>query len=519
MIYKYNNFLNEASLNDDKVNVDYQLSRSGRVKAFQYSDGVELESFNIKFEYTNETPNDDDNILLIRPSSFSEIKFGNFIRNNNLEINDILLYKLTSDDISHKWAIAIKGTSTTMLRQLTRTGSSKRGDYFRETAFLIRLAQISWETKKVGLKIFSNRGEVEMLYQDGKQAEMSDQNSIEFRDAYYDYMNKSSKKVIKILDEHCHKLIKYLGDNINDIKYLIKNSKDLLINNVALGFIKEEASISNLIANQNDIRYRIPEKTNLAKWNPSDIWIVFDESLLEEGSSYNSIDDIDELNEYLYNCLYKRNGLIGISLKQSVKNSSLIKINVGDTRHINRFKDFEISNNKKTSEIDFDFKKIGATNWQKGSGIDCRTFDSSTSSSISLEVKGKKGGGYVSGKAGSMINYLLPPDILKVKEIVRKNKSKSDIRKKLNIDFNRIDRDPTYRANYLPTNDRLRKVFLEDLSDDNDKNGYENSRLQSVIFLDWLTNLPEEDRDDTITDLIRFAKSESLWAAPHIVLK
>ena len=101
---------------------------------------------------------------------------------------------------------------------------------------------------------------------------------------------------------------------------------------------------------------------------------------------------VNELNEYLYNCLYERNGLIGISLKQSVKNSSLIKINVGDTRHINRFKDFEISNNKKTSEIDFDFKKIGATNWQKGSGIDCRTFDSSPSSSISLEVKGKKGG-------------------------------------------------------------------------------------------------------------------------------
>ena len=52
------------------------------------------------------------------------------------------------------------------------------------------------------------------------------------------------------------------------------------------------------------------------------------------------------------------------------------------------------------------------------------------------------------------------------------------------------------------------------------KNSAENSRLQTVVFFDWLLDgCSKEERDDIITKIVRYAKSESLWSAPHIVLK
>ena len=72
---------------------------------------------------------------------------------------------------------------------------------------------------------------------------------------------------------------------------------------------------------------------------------------------------------------------------------------------------------------------------------------------------------------------------------------------------------------YLPGNEKLRKVFIEDLKGDDPKNSNENSRLQSVVFIDWLLSLNKDERDSIITDIVRYAKSESLWSAPHIVLK
>jgi len=173
----------------------------------------------------------------------------------------------------------------------------------------------------------------------------------------------------------------------------------------------------------------------------------------------------------------------------------------------------------KTADIDFEFKnKLGE--WKPGSGIDCRTFDTNNKSSISLEVKGKKGAGYVSGKAGSIIDYLLPEYYLNIKNILKKETSKETIRTALNIDFDKIENGyPGYKPAYLPENEKLKKVFLKDLEGEDPKNSNENSRLQSVVFFDWLLRLKDNQRNEVITTVVRYAKSESLWSAPHLALK
>lgn len=526
-ILGFSDFINEATLGFDKRGVDYQLSRPGRGKAHKFSDNVNLETFNIKFENTNEIPKDTDDVLEIRSSSFRKINYLDFKEINKLEDSDIMIYKVISDDISIKWAVASEGKGTSVIKQLNRKGSSKRGDYFRETAFLIKLAQIAWETEGVKLKIYSNRGEIEMDYKtDGevRHAEMSRENSIEFRNTFYDFENRTPKTVINSMNQHCKKLINYLGDKIDKVDYITKNSSDFLINNMALNFMREESQIKKQLSIEVDtkIEFDIPSKANVSKWNPSDIWIVFDNNFFSNESAYSKrgIDDIGSLNKFLYDSLMDRSGIVGVSLKMSRGKSEIHKI-TGDIRHINRYKDFDISNHKKTAELDFEHRKEDSNGrWYKGAGIDCRTFDSSNSSSISLEVKGKKGAGYVSGKAGSIITHLMPDNYYRIKDMVRRKKSKEEIRKDLNIDFDRMDKDKTYKPVYLPKNDKLKEVFLNDLKGDGAKNSAENSRLQTVVFFDWLLDgCSKEERDDIITKIVRYAKSESLWSAPHIVLK
>lgn len=519
-LYKYSEFLNEATLGLDKVGVNYQLSRPGREKAFKLSSATELESFNIKFEHTDEVPSDTDDVLYIKGTSFVKLNYLDFKELYKIDDDGLMIYKLISDDIDVNWAVAKIGQQTNVLRQLSRTGASKRGDYFRETAFLIKLAEIAWREKGVKLKIYSNRGEVEMDYKEGGIAEMSRKNTVEFRNAYYDFVNKTKKSLITAMDDHCLRLIGYLGDKISNVKYITKNSSDYIINKLAITFMRDEAIEKSKMAIETGFDFDIPSKANVSKWNPSDIWIVFDDEYFSSEKSYlkRGIDNICDLNNFLYKSLMKRTGIVGVSLKMSKGKANLFKI-TGDTRLINRFSDFDISNSKKTADIDFDYKKESDEKWYKGAGIDCRTFDSSTTSSISLEVKGKKGAGYVSGKAGSIINHLMPDNYFRIKDILRKEKSKETLRAVLSIDFDRMGKDKKYKPVYLPSDDRLRKVFLEDLKGDGDKNSAENSRLQSVVFLDWLLSLSENDRNSVITTVVRYAKSESLWSAPHLVLK
>jgi hypothetical protein len=521
-VYNYNQFLTEATLDDSKTSVDYQLSRNGRSKVMKFSTSPNIDSTTIKFEFSDETPGDDEEILWIKSSSFSKMKLSELKTKLSISTRDqLMVYKVVSDDFDFNWAVAKKGINSNMVRQMNRSGGSKRGDYFRETAFIIMLSIQTWKEKQIELDIHSNRGKILMDYS-GEDATMSIDNPSDFNKMYEDFITDPTKKlVIENMEKHCKLLINYLGENISKVSYVIKNHKDMLINMMATSYLKDEISTRKGIEKEGgaDLSeygfYNMPEFTNIAKWNPSDIWIVFDEDTLDDSGFYdkNEIDSIDDLNDYLYKSMANRYGIVGVSLKQSKNTPRLYDINSDNRKIINKYNDFDVkgssptnTNGRKTAKIDFSFK--GSKGWQKGSGIDIRTFDSSNKSSIQIEVKGTPGSGYVSGKAGSMINHLLPDDLREKKEIIRKGVDKEEIRKSLEKE-----------GGITINNKKLKLIFNEDISGDGLLLNNENSRLQSIIFIDWLLSLSTNNRNSAISEIVKFAKSESVWSAPHLVLK
>ena len=71
--------------------------------------------------------------------------------------------------------------------------------------------------------------------------------------------------------------------------------------------------------------------------------------------------------------------------------------------------------------------------------------------------------------------------------------------------------------NYTFTKSDLKVIFEKDL--ESPKNGQSNSRMQAIIFTDWLESLSKKTRNEVVSGIIRYAKSESNWSAPHLLLK
>jgi hypothetical protein len=538
-ILKYNKFIKEATLSGDKE-MPYSLSRSGKTVAMKkLVDEIEtsnINNFDIKLVLSNgDIPGDDEKVIWIRNSTITEINFSDLKLKLGIESNeDLMIYQTDSDDIDIEWAVAVKGSKTTMVRQYDRVGPSKRGNHFRETAFLITLAIKAWSNAGVKLKIYTNHGKIIMRYENRKGvrlASISNHESMDKINSSYESFRKGDAKILSGMEKQCNFLLGYDEDgnkikdgyltqsDISNISYVVKNHKELLINKYAHRIFKEEISnkkeiilgAGELLGDYNF--YDIPELANMAKWNPSDFWIVFkgDKSLSDEKSySSKQIDDIDGLNDFLSDSVINRKGLVGVSLKQTINDPKLMIVNSGNKDIENKLEtddlDKVVKPSRKTANIDFSWKfENEDDNWKKGSGIDCRTFDGNQTSNISLELKSK--GGYVSGKAGSMINHLMPPDLYKIKEFIRKKKDKSIIREYLED------------KGFVVQNDYLSGIFNQDLEGDGEKTNAENSRLQSIVFIDWLYNLPQEKRNDYITQIVDFAKSESIWSAPHLVVK
>ena len=63
----------------------------------------------------------------------------------------------------------------------------------------------------------------------------------------------------------------------------------------------------------------------------------------------------------------------------------------------------------------------------------------------------------------------------------------------------------------------MKDIFEKDL--ESPKNGQSNSRMQAIIFTDWLESLYKDKRDEVVSGIIKYAKAESNWSAPHLILK
>jgi len=190
-LQRYNEWENisEATLDSSKDLVDYDLSRRGRIKMNLL--GV---SENIKLTTTKTLPADNEFVIQIKSSSFKIIEFSKFIELYQIEdMDNIFIYDTTST--KYPYAVAVKGIRTTMVKQSNRRGASARGNYFRETAFIITLAIRLWETKGVTIDIYSNRGKIKMNFAKGF-ATMSPKERLEFRNQYDSFM--SNKKIVRL---------------------------------------------------------------------------------------------------------------------------------------------------------------------------------------------------------------------------------------------------------------------------------------------------------------------------------
>jgi hypothetical protein len=505
-IQKYNEWENisEATLDSTKELVDYDISRKGRIKMKLL--GI---SENIKLTTTSTKPADNEFVIQIRPSSFRLIEFSKFIELYKIEdMNDIFVYETTST--KYPYAVAVKGIKTTMVRQSNRVGGSARGNYFRETAFIITLAIRLWETKGVKIDIYSNRGKIKMNFAKGV-ATMSKKERAEFRNQYDEFIN--DKKIYNSMIIQIDSLIKYLGVSIFNIKSVVKNSADLLINRIANDLLDDEEDLhSDIVKTQPQNiadfnTFEIPKGVTLSKWNPSDIWILYKDSdwAFSNPIAYedNDINNLEELNVYLHNCIVNKEGIVGVSLKQQITNAGgLYEINLDENRKFSHdYKGYYVKNTTKSSKIKFSYAKLGGI--IGGGEIDVRTFDTDTKSAISAEVKGSTASQHMSGKAGSYIKFVMPDDKYKVLEFIRKN----------NVD----DIKEFVENNYTFTKSDLKVIFEKDL--ESPKNGQSNSRMQAIIFTDWLESLPKKTRNEVVSGIIRYAKSESNWSAPHLLLK
>jgi len=503
-LHKFSKFDNifEATFNSDKSGVSYTPNKKGKSSLSRFG----LDDINT-LEYTDEKPNPDDEILLIRPSSFQISNWDGS--------EEYLFYKTGNNKIP--FSAAKIGSRSTVVVQKERVGSSKRGDYFREMAFIIVLAQEIW--KKLGIKI-PVYGKIEevvfeyVTYEDGK------------RDSYI--VTGEDKKAFdkfhanEILHNaavsQSEKLIEWLGESVHDISSLIKNSNDLLPNFIADDLLTDEVNFfKDVMKNASDFEgmeyYKIPDKASTEKWNPSDMWICF--KGYEDGfmnpkfwENYNS--SIDDLNEFFRESIIQKNGIIGVSLKQETKGMHRpYDVNIRGSEIKHRFLGDDISSENKTATIYYKYK-IGKA---EGRGkIDFRTFDTKINSGLGIEVKGSLKSGHVSGKAGAILKYILPTEVYKNMEFIKKEKDITKIIGKFRPSL--ID---------LPGNDfvfrdqQVESVFLDDL--ERQKDQVTNSRMQAAIFFDWYLSQTQSVQNKIISDIIRFAKSESDWSAAHVILK
>lgn len=526
-MYKFSDWTNifEATLNDSKEGIVYTLSRTGAEKIRRVFPTI---TTYLDFTPTQVDLDDNDPVIHIKSSSFQATTFGEFkdyYRDRGLEVtrDNFFMYDTTSKVFPY--ACAVKGLETTMIKQKFRKAGSARGDYFRETAFIITLACRLWHIHKIKVKVVTNRGQIPMVFNSDEEfTAYPNPRRAELRNKYSEFMEK--KWIGEAMTTQCDQLISALGESAKTIALLKKNNSEMVLNKFFRTVLKRERE--KIKQNMSEYHF-IPENLVLSKWNPSDMWIGFDEHswMLQDGDASEEkfaqigINNLDDLNTFLHNCIVNKNGVIGVSLKQQIEGAGKIyKVNV-QSSDVQKFKHYYQEYKAKATNkyvqliFAFDLQKIGSfikartkdlPKSIKGKGtIDIRTFDTKPNSPISIEVKGSKSSEHMSGKAGSYIKYVMPPEDYALLNYIQKEENPEKIGEYV-------------LSNYNFTRPDLEKIFIDDTK--KPKTGSSNSRMQAVFFTDWLESLEDlELQDEIVSDIIRFAKSESNWSAPHLIVK
>jgi hypothetical protein len=512
----------EATLDDDKRGINYALSRDGKTEVKE--DDVEVTT-KLKLYYTSELPELEEKVISIRPASLKIVKFSDIIKIFNVTdpSSELFIYKTTS--LKFPFAIAKKGIKTNMIKQLDRVGASARGDYFRETVFVIQFAIRVWEKFGHRIDCFNHDGRIQIDYygDEGYRSAKVISRDREFREKYEKY-EENHLQIIEGMVKQCDSVIKHLGSSVYNLSGVYKNSSSYSINNFFLKELKDER---DLIKDDASAFQSLPDKINIAKWNPSDCWLVFkgyewccrDLSINSVTNKFKkmNISSLQGLNDFLGESIKNRNGLIGISLKQQTKKQSgFFPVNVDrDVKFVHTYNKYNANPKNTGTKIIYDYALLGELIEDgseekvepkvKGAGeIDVRSFTKGLNSAISLEVKGSQTAEHMSGKAGAIIKSEMPSDMYKYLVGIRKEKDLNEISKLI--------------SSYEFKVPQLKSIFDNDLTAP-EKTPEINSRLQAIFFTDWLEHQDEDTRNEIVSTIIRFAKSESDWSAPHTIVK
>jgi hypothetical protein len=528
--------IQEATLGDDKRGINYALSRDGKTEVKE--DDVEVTT-KLQLHYTSELPTLEEKVINIRAASLKIVTFADVLKKYEVTDpkSDLFIYKTTS--LKFPFAVAKKGINTVMIKQLDRKGSSARGDYFRETVFVIIFTIKLWENYGIAIECFNHDGRIPIEFRQdasGYRKASVDKSKNDIKQKFEKF-EEDNLEIVESIIRQCKSITDVYKDSLQSLSAIYKNSSKYSINTFFVESLKEEREKMK----QGVSSYKsLPDKINIAKWNPSDCWLVFKgydwvcrdltPASVERRFKKLGVTSLQELNDFLGESIKNQTGVVGISLKQQTKKQSgFFPVNTDTaSKFVHMYNKYKASPNTTGTKIYYDYALLGQLIEDgseekvepeiKGAGeIDVRTFQQGTDKSISLEVKGSKSAEHMSGKAGALIKFELNKNFtiqIAGKDVVinpytiltyiRKSKDLENLKEYMD-------------ENYEFIKDELKTIFYKDLS--KEKDSAINSRLQAIFFTDFIERLPEDDRNHIVSSIIRFAKSESDWSAPHTIVK
>jgi len=236
---KYIKSLFEATLDDNKRNINYALSRDGKTEVKE--DDVEVTT-KLQLFYTEELPNLEEKVINIRPASLKILTFSDVLKINDIKDpkSELFIYKTTS--LKFPFAVAKKGIKTVMIKQLDRKGASARGDYFRETVFVILFTFKLWEDYGIAIECYNHDGRVPIEFGQGidgyRKATIGKyRNDIKQKFEKYEEDNVN---IVEGMLKQCQSIIDVYKDSISDLSGIYKNSSKYSVNTFFLNTLKEE---------------------------------------------------------------------------------------------------------------------------------------------------------------------------------------------------------------------------------------------------------------------------------------
>lgn len=456
----------EGSISPERV--------SSGIKYIPNVDGLRLglpDGLIIDPENARPIPNDVTTVVLCGPKSVREREIPTDIYTNYgiYKGNDGKYYGL-------------KYGSTSIFKQKERTGASKRGDYIKELIFCLQL-YVSLKERNINHPTLS-------VY-NGNNSYSDDMDSFAKDNLEKYYSDNLHKK--ELLKLQCEEFIGIVGDEqCKKITKIVNSNINYSLVRLVYAMIKKS-----------DLRI------DLAKWNPSDVWIVFDGF---DDISYfdNFTGGLDEINNFLYQNIDEENyifqNVIGLSLKLPVdKNSISIEIknkelgNESDY-HYDRY---ESNINTITTKLYYNYVKFDE---KIDSYIELRKFNKGNVQIFS-EVK-TSSGKQIGGKARIYValnNKNLYDNFTSFKKMIY-NSTHSEV-----LDF------VTKLVTSNPNSVNAKSDMLEVLNTYSSIEHTQSSQLQGLYLLYIIFQY--DNIDNAIERIVRYAKSISDFSSAYLLIK